>query len=303
MIFMKIGILSRGPQLYSTRSLYRAGMRRGHQMMVIDHTRCQYLVDSERSEIFFDGHPLSALDAIVPRIGSSVTSLGAALIHQFELLKVYTVTRAHALLQARDKLRCLQRLAGAGLQVPGTAFITSGSELEDVLGLLGGFPVVIKLLESTHGVGVMLADNLRSAEATIEAFQKLNERVLIQEYIAESHGADIRALVVGGRVVASMKRQAQPGEFRSNLHRGAKAQRIDLSKEEEKAVIQAAQVMGLDVAGVDILQSSRGPLVMEVNASPGLEGIEGVTKVDVAGAIIKFAEKRHRAFNARIGTK
>jgi len=296
---MRIGILSRGPQLYSTRSLYRAGQKRGHKMLIIDHTRCQFLIDNKGSEIFYEDMTLSRLDAIIPRIGSSVTLLGASLIYQFELLNVYTTTRANALLQSRDKLRCLQKLAGGGLKVPGTAFVTHSQELISAVRQLGGFPVVIKLLESTHGVGVMLAENMRSAQTTLEAFQKLNERVMVQEFIPEAKGADVRALVVGNKVVAAMKRQAREGEFRSNLHRGATARAVDLTTEENTAVITAARSMGLAVAGVDLLRSQRGPLIMEVNASPGLEGIETVTGVDVAGAVIQYLEKRQSAFQER----
>lgn len=296
---MRIGILSRGPQLYSTRSLYQAGLRRGHDMMVIDHTRCQFVVDDVHPEIYFEDLSLSDLDAVIPRIGSSVTLLGAALLHQFELVGVFTLTRGNALLQARDKLRCLQKLAAKGLRVPGTAFVTHGSELQGLVHQLGGFPVVIKLLESTHGVGVMLAENMRSAETTIEAFQKLNERVIVQEFIREAQGADIRAFVVGSRVVASMKRQARSGEFRSNLHRGASASPQQLTTEEHHAVVQAAQTMGLDVAGVDLLRSERGPLIMEVNASPGLEGIELVTGVDIAERIIQYLENTYPLFKER----
>ena len=297
---MKIGILSRSSQLYSTRSLYRAGVRRGHQMQVIDHTRCQYIIANDRLEIYFEDQPLSYLDAIIPRIGSSVTRVGAALIHQFELLNIFTTTRAQALLQARDKLRCLQRLSNSSLQIPKTAFVTNGDDLEPIIEALGGFPIVVKLLESTHGVGVMLLDNYQSAYATIEAFQQLNERVLIQEFIHEAKGADIRALVIGNKVVASMKRQAQNGEFRSNLHRGATAKAVSLSSAEVDAVVKATRTMGLDVAGVDLLQSERGPLIMEVNASPGLEGIERYTRVDVAKAIIQFVERKQPAFKEKL---
>lgn len=290
---MKIVILSRGPQLYSTQSLLRAGMRRGHQVRIIDHVNCQFSIQKGQMSVLHNGFPIDPPDAIIPRIGSSVTAKGAAVIAQFEAMGIQTTVDSMALLRARDKLRCLQALAAQGVDVPKTAYLNDTQYLPTIIRQLGGLPIVIKLLESTHGVGVILAENLKSAESTIEVFQQLNERVLLQEYIEESKGADIRVLVVAGRVIAAMKRQAQPGEFRSNLHRGASAEAIRITEQEKQLVIKATQIMGLKIAGVDLLRSHRGPLVMEINASPGLEGIETITRIDVAGEIIRYLERRH----------
>lgn len=289
---MKIAILSRGPQLYSTQSLVRAGMKRGHTMHIVDHTRCTLVVGRGRPKIYYNDFQLERFDAIIPRIGASVTSQGASVISQFETMQCLTVARSEALLQSRDKLRCLQKLARCGIEVPRSAFVAVGQDLMPLLREVGGLPIVIKMLESTHGNGVILAETYRTAESVIEAFQRLGERFIIQEFIREAKGADIRALVVAGEVVATMKRQARSGEFRSNLHRGASAEVVALTEEEEEIVRKSVKMLGLDVAGVDFLRSSRGPLVMEVNASPGLEGIEGITGVDVAGKIIEFIEKR-----------
>lgn len=296
---MNIAILSRGPELYSTQSLYRAGVRRGHRMSIIDHTLCNLIIERGQPQIIYEDHPLQRIDAIIPRIGSSVTGQGAAVISQFELMGVFTVARAHALLQARDKLRCLQRLAGQHIDVPRTAFVGDEEEVIPLVESVGGLPVVIKLLESTHGIGVLLAHTYQSAESTIEAFRRLGERVLIQEFIREAAGTDIRALIVAGEVTAAMKRQAREGEFRSNLHRGGSANSEKLTDREEALAVQAVRAMGLDVAGVDLLRSDRGPLIMEVNASPGLEGIESITHTDVAGRIIRFIESRAKAWKRR----
>lgn len=295
---MNIGILSRGPQLYSTQSLFQAGERRGHRMSIIDHARCNLLLGHGKPRIIFEERSLGYLDAVIPRIGSSVTTQGAAVIGQFELMGVFTVARSQALLRARDKLRCLQRLAAHDLAVPRSAFVADGEDLVSLINTIGGLPVVVKLLESTHGSGVLLAETYQQVESTVEAFQRLGERAIIQEFIEEANGADIRAFVVAGKVVASMKRQACEGEFRSNLHRGATATPEQLSAEEEELVIRSVAAMGLDVAGVDLLRSARGPLVMEVNASPGLEGIETTTGLDVAGKIIEFVENRLPAWRS-----
>lgn len=298
---MKIAILSRGPQLYSTQSLVRAGMKRGHAMHIVDHTRCTLAVGRGRPRIYYNDYPLERFDAVIPRIGASVTLQGASVISHFEMMQSFTVARSEALLQSRDKLRCLQKLARCGIEVPRTVLAAAGQDLMPLLSELGGLPVVVKLLESTHGNGVLLAESYRAAESMIEAFQRLGERIIIQEFIREAKGADIRALVVAGEVVAAMKRQARSGEFRSNLHRGASAEVANLSDEEMEVVRKSVKMLGLDVAGVDFLRSRRGPLVMEVNASPGLEGIEGVTGVDVAGKVIEFIERRREElqnFNA-----
>ena len=289
---MNIGILSRGPLLYSTQSLWEAGQRRGHFVYVIDHTQCQLLLEGERPMVYFEGKPLHHLHAIIPRIGASVTSQGAAVIRQFELMGLFTTTPSDALLQSRDKLFCLQRLLQNGIPIPRTMYLNQPEQLPAMVEAVGGFPVVIKLLESTHGVGVLLAENKTQASSILEMLMRLGQRVVVQEFIREAEGADIRAFVVAGEVVAVMRRQASDGEFRSNLHRGASATPDALSEEEIRMVKDTVATMGLDIAGVDLLRSSRGALVMEVNASPGLEGIETVTGVDIAAKIIKLVERK-----------
>lgn len=289
---MNIAILSRNPNLYSTRSLVRAGLFRGHFVQVIDHTQCSLKVDQHLPTVFHNGQNLCYLDAIIPRIGASVTNPGAAVISQFELMNIYSTTRPDALLQARDKLRCMQRISSFGVDIPRTVFVGEGQDLKELVDSIGGFPVVIKMLESTHGVGVLLAHNMLQTSSILEAFQKLGGRVLLQEFIAEAEGADIRAVVINGEVVASMRRQAKEGEFRSNLHRGASAVPVELSYEEEEVAKKVALIMGMEVAGIDILRSHRGPLIMEVNVSPGLEGIEAVTGIDVAGAFFNLVESK-----------
>lgn len=289
---MKIAILSRGAQLYSTQSLLRAGIKRGHDVYIIDHMRCTLSIGQGRSKIYYDDYLLPHFDAIIPRIGASVTQQGAAVVNQFENMKAVTVAKASALLECRDKLRCLQKLSRYGIGIPRTIAVVNGQDLGTSIDALGGLPVVIKMLESTHGTGVLLAETYQNAVATIEAFQRLGERMIIQEFIKEVKGADIRAIVIDGKVVAAMKRQAKAGEFRSNLHRGATANTVDLSSFEEEMVTNAAKLMGLDFAGVDFLRSAKGGLILEINASPGLEGIEGVTGIDVAGEVIGFLERK-----------
>lgn len=289
---MYIVILSRGPHLYSTKSLSAAAKNRGHQVEVVDHTNCNLFMEKEQLEISYHGKFLKEVDAIIPRIGSSVTFQGAAVIQHFELMKVFTVARSYALLQARDKLRCLQKLASYGIDVPRSIFVGQGQDIKTLIDSVGGLPVIIKITESTHGSGVLLADSYHGASGIIEAFHRLKEKVMIQEFIQESSGTDLRLLVVAGKVVAAMKREASAGEFRSNLHRGANAVIEQVSARERELAIKATRIMGLDVAGVDLLRSSRGPLVLEVNASPGLEGIETTTGVDIAGKIIEFIERK-----------
>ena len=296
---MRIGILSRSPELYSTQSLYRAGMSRGHIMEIINSNQCNLVIEHDHAEVYYNDRPLSNLDAVIPRIGTSFTPEGAALVTQFQLMKIFSTLNPEGLLLVRDKLRCLQKLRLAGIEVPATAFVAEGQQAGNFIDQVGGLPVVIKMVESTHGIGVVLAESYRSAESTVEAFLKLKERVIVQEFIAEAGGADIRAFVVNGRVVASMKRQAKEGEFRSNLHRGATAQSEPLTELETYVACKTAQIVGLDIAGVDILRSDRGPLVMEVNASPGLEGIESYTGVDVASKIISFVERKVLAKNKK----
>lgn len=288
---MKIVVLSRNPHLYSTSRLVEAGQKRGHEMLVLDHTKCDLLIEKRKPQVLYKGKPLEGVDAIIPRIGASVTFYGAAVVRQFEMMKVFTATESQALVRSRDKLRSLQILARAGLGLPKTAFTNYSKDVKTVIKNVGGAPCVIKLLEGTQGVGVVLAENHNAAESVIEAFNGLKARVIIQEFIKEAGGADIRAFVVDGVVVGAMKRQAKEGEFRSNLHRGGTAQVIELTDEEENAALKAAKVLGLGIAGVDMLQSKKGPLIMEVNSSPGLEGIEGATGKDIANTIIRYIER------------
>jgi ribosomal protein S6--L-glutamate ligase len=288
---MKIAILSRGPKLYSTRRLVEAAEQRGHEVVVIDHLKCVLVIEKGNPHIFLGGKEITGIDAIIPRIGTSVTFYGAAVVRQFEQMKVFSSVESQALVRSRDKLRSLQLLAKAGIGMPKTAFASAPKNIETVLEQVGGAPVVIKLLEGTQGIGVILAETHKSAKSVIESFLALKANILVQEFIKEAGGADIRAFIVDGKIVGAMKRQGLPGEFRSNLHRGGSANVIELSKEERETAIKAAKKLGLAIAGVDMLQSSRGPLVMEVNSSPGLEGIEGATGVDIAGKIIEYVER------------
>lgn len=288
---LKIVILSRNPNLYSTSQLVKAGERRGHEMMVVDHSKCDIIIEKKNPHIFYRGKELTGIDAVIPRIGASVTFYGAAVVRQFEMMKVFSAIESQALVRSRDKLRSLQILARAGLGMPKTAFTNYSRDVSEVIKQVGGAPVVIKLLEGTQGVGVVLAESKKAAESILEAFNGLQARVIAQEFIKEAGGADIRAFVVDGVVVGAMKRQAKEGEFRSNLHRGGTAEIIELSEEEENAALKAARVLGLGIAGVDLLQSDRGPLIMEVNSSPGLEGIEAATEKDIAKAVIRYVER------------
>ena len=288
---MKIGILSRNPELYSTRKLYEAAVIRGHQARVIDPLLCYMTIASERPTIHYKGDELTGFDAIIPRIGASITFYGTAVVRQFEMMNVYSVNESVAISRSRDKLRSLQLLSRKGIGLPVTGFAHSTKYTQDLISRVGGAPLVVKLLEGTQGIGVVLAETQKAAESVIEAFKGLKEQILVQEFIHEAGAADIRCLVVGDKVVAAMKRQGAEGEFRSNLHRGGKATIIRLSPEERATAVRSARIMGLNVAGVDILQSHRGPIVMEVNSSPGLEGIETATGLDVADQIIQFIEK------------
>ncbi|MGE4545328.1 MAG: 30S ribosomal protein S6--L-glutamate ligase [Pedobacter sp.] len=288
---MKIGILSRNPELYSTRKLYEAAVIRGHQARVIDPLLCYMTIASERPTIHYKGDELTGFDAIIPRIGASITFYGTAVVRQFEMMKVYSVNESVAISRSRDKLRSLQLLSRKGIGLPVTGFAHSTKYTQDLISRVGGAPLVVKLLEGTQGIGVVLAETQKAAESVIEAFKGLKEQILVQEFIHEAGAADIRCLVVGDKVVAAMKRQGAEGEFRSNIHRGGKASIIRLSPEERATAVRSARIMGLNVAGVDILQSHRGPIVMEVNSSPGLEGIETATGLDVADKIIQFIEK------------
>lgn len=288
---MNIAILSRDAKLYSTRRLKEAGEKRGHRVEIIDHMKCVLYIEKKNPMVLYNGRKLDYFDAIIPRIGASVTFYGAAVVRQFEMMKVFTAVESQALIRSRDKLRSLQILSRAGLGLPKTIFMDYSRETEGIIEAVGGAPVVIKLLEGTQGLGVVLAENKKAAQSVIEAFHGLHARIIVQEFIKEAKGADIRAFVVNGEVVGAMRRQAKEGEFRSNLHRGGTAKVVKLDRTEKHAAITAAKKMGLGVAGVDMLPSSRGPLILEVNSSPGLEGIEGATKVDIAGKIYEFIEQ------------
>lgn len=287
---MKIMILSRKASLYSTRRLVEAAQARGHTADVIDTMRCYMNITTSQPTIHYKGDALSHYDAVIPRIGASVTFYGAAVIRQLEMMGVFCINDSIAITRSRDKLRSLQLLSKKGIGLPITGFAHAIDEIQDLIKMVGGPPLVIKFLEGTQGIGVILVESAKAARSVIEAFLGLKVNIMVQEYIKEAAGADIRCFVVGGKVVAAMKRQAKSEEFRSNLHRGGVASAVDITDEEKNMAIRAAHIIGLNVAGVDILRSSRGPLVMEVNASPGLEGIEKYSGVDVAQEIIKFIE-------------
>ncbi|HSM63972.1 MAG TPA: 30S ribosomal protein S6--L-glutamate ligase [Gillisia sp.] len=288
---MNIKILSRNSRLYSTRRLVEAAKKRDHHVEVIDPLKCDLLIEKRKPSIFYKGKLLGPTDAVIPRIGASITFYGSAVVRQFEMNGVFTTTSAQALVRSRDKLRSLQVLSRARLGLPKTIFTNYSKDVRDVIAHVGGTPLIIKLLEGTQGLGVVLAETQNAAESVIEAFNGLHARVIVQEFIKEAGGADVRAFVVDGQVVGAMKRQGKEGEFRSNLHRGGIASVIELSDEEEAAAIKAAKSMKLGIAGVDILQSARGPLILEVNSSPGLEGIETATGKDIAKSIIRYIER------------
>lgn len=296
---MKIAILSRNRRLYSTRRLVEAGQARGHDMQVIDTLKCYMDVSSAKPAIWYKGQKLEGFNAVIPRIGASVTNYGAAVIRQFEMMGVYCLTESVALTRSRDKLRALQLLSRKGLGLPVTSFAHDVYDTQELIRLVGGAPLVLKLLAGTQGRGVVLAETNKAAESVIDAFRELGADFLVQEFIREAGGSDVRCLVIGRRVVASMKRTAQEGEFRSNLHRGGRAELTRVTPAERATAVKAAQIMGLNVAGVDLLRSSRGALVMEVNSSPGLEGIEGATGKDVASKIIEFIEENARPHRNR----
>ncbi|MCB1072467.1 MAG: 30S ribosomal protein S6--L-glutamate ligase [Chlamydiales bacterium] len=288
---MKIGILSRNSELYSTRRLKEAAEQRGHEVEIIDYLSCYMNINSEKTSVHIDGADLPHLDAIIPRIGANRTFYGCAVVRQLELMGIFSLNTSLAITRSRDKLRSLQLMARKKIGMPITGFAHSPDDIDDLITLVGGVPVVIKLIEGTQGIGVVLAETKKAAQSVIQAFMGLKANIIVQEYIKESNGSDIRCLVVGGKVVASIKREADPGDFRSNLHRGGSAVPVKITKQERALAIKAAKVMGLNLAGVDILRSDRGPLIMEVNSSPGLEGIESVTEIDVAAEIIKHLEK------------
>ena len=291
---MNIAVLSRNPSLYSTSRLVEAIEERGHQSRVIDHSKCDMLIQRNGLEIFYEGESLNGIDAIIPRIGASVTFYGTAVVRQFEMMDVFSVNRSISIVRSRDKLRSMQMLAAAGLGLPKTAFTNFSREEKKIIQQLGGAPLIIKLLEGTQGLGVVLAETQKAATSVVEAFHGLKARIIVQEFIKEAKAADIRAFVVDGEVVGAMKRQGKEGEFRSNLHRGGSATLIKLKRSENAAAVKAAKAMGLSMAGVDMLQSDRGPLILEVNSSPGLKGIEEATGVDVAGKIVEYIERNHK---------
>lgn len=296
---MKIAVLSRNPKLYSTKRLMEAGQERGHEMHRIDYLRCHMNIATMRPKIYLGDEELKDVEAIIPRIGASHTFFGTAVVRQFEMMGTYPLNESVAISRSRDKLRSLQLLARKGIGLPVTAFAHDTRATGHLIKLCGGAPIVIKLLEGTQGVGVVLAETNKAAESVIEAFRGLEANILAQEFIKEAGGADIRCFVVGDKVVAAMKRQGKEGEFRSNIHRGGSATVVKITPEERSTAVRAARVMGLNVAGVDLLRSNHGPVVMEVNSSPGLEGIESATGKDVAGRIIEFIEKNAKKSTTR----
>jgi len=288
---MKIAILSRSHDLYSTSRLVEAAKMRGHHADVIDTLRCYMNITSQQPTIHYKGKELPAYDAVIPRIGASVTFYGAAVVRQLEMMNVFCINDSVAITRARDKLRSLQLLSKKGIGLPITGFAHSVDEIQDLIKMVGGPPLIVKFLEGTQGVGVVLVETEKAARSVIEAFLGLRVNILVQEYIKEAAGSDIRCFVVGNKVVAAMKRQAKSEEFRSNLHRGGAASPVEITEEEFSMATRAAHLIGLNVAGVDIVRSQRGPLIIEVNASPGLEGIERSTGKDVASSIIQFIEE------------
>ena len=291
---MNIVILSRNENLYSTRRLIDEGRKRNHDVEVIDPLKCDLIIEKEKPTIYYEDRYLDYVDAIIPRIGASVTFFGSAVVRQFEMMNVFTTVTSEAIIRSRDKLRSFQRLSKAGIGMPKTVFTNYSRDVVEVLKHVGGPPVIIKLLEGTQGLGVVLAETKNAAESVLEAFNGLQARVIVQEYIEEANGADLRALIVDGQVVGAMKRQGKEGEFRSNLHRGGTANYVKLTEPELKLALKAARALKLPVCGVDMLESSRGPLILEINSTPGLEGIEVATDRNIARAIITFIERnRH----------
>lgn len=296
---MKIALLTRNPKLYSHQRLIEAAEKRGHEMVPIDYLRCYMNITSTKPELRYLGEKLTGFDAVIPRIAASHTFYGLAVLRQFEMMGVYPLNESVAIGRSRDKLRSLQILARDGVDLPVTAFAYDTSRTNDVLGIVGGAPVVIKLLEGTQGIGVVLGETPKSAKSVIDAFHGASIAILVQEFIKEAEGQDIRIFVVGRRVVAAMMRSGEKGEFRSNLHRGGTAEAVVVSPEERRLALKAAKSMGLNVAGVDMLRATRGPVIMEVNSSPGLEGIEKATGTNVAKAIIDFLEKNAKPNRTR----
>lgn len=296
---MKIGLLCRNPELYSHKRLIESAESNGHEITTIDHLRCYINISSARPTMYIGGEEVEHFDAVIPRIGASVTFFGTAVVRQFEMMGIYSVNESVAISRSRDKLRSLQLLARKGVGLPVTVFAHRTGRADDIIDMLGGAPVVVKLLEGTQGVGVVLGETANSAKSIIQAFGGVKTNILVQEFVKEAGGKDIRCLVVGGRVVASMMRQGSEGDFRSNLHRGGSAKAVRITPSERQTAITAAKVMGLNVCGVDMLRSNHGPVVMEVNSSPGLEGVEKATGIDVAGKIIQFIEKNAKPHKTR----
>ncbi|MCB1909140.1 MAG: 30S ribosomal protein S6--L-glutamate ligase [Rhodocyclaceae bacterium] len=291
---MKIAMLARNPTLYSHKRLVEAAEARGHEIDIINTIRVYMNITSHNPELYYNGERLTGYDAVIPRIGASITFYGLAVLRQFEMMHVYPLNESVAIGRSRDKLRSLQLLAREGIGLPVTAFAHDARQTDQILELVGGAPAVIKLLEGTQGIGVVLGETEKSAKSVIEAFRGANVNILVQEFIKEAGGSDIRALVCDGKVLAAMQRTGAPGEFRSNLHRGGSAKQIRITPEERSTAVRAARVLGLNVAGVDMLRSHHGPVVMEVNSSPGLEGVETATGIDVADKIIRFIEENAR---------
>lgn len=296
---MKIAMLARNANLYSHKRLKEAAEQRGHELQIINTLRCYMNIASRRPEIFYNGEKLKGFDAVIPRIGTSITFYGTAVLRQFEMMGVYPLNESVGIGRSRDKLRSMQLLARDGIGLPNTTFAHDPKQTEEVIKLAGGAPLVIKLLEGTQGVGVMLADTDKSAQSVIEAFRGAQVNILVQQFIKEAGGEDIRAFVIGGKVVAAMLRKGAEGDFRSNLHRGGSARSVKITPEERATAVKAAKAMGLNVCGVDMLRSSSGPVVMEVNSSPGLEGIENATGIDIAGKTIEFLEKNAKPNKTR----
>lgn len=290
---VKIAVLSTAKHLYSTKRFVDAATQRGHECVVLDHRQCYVGIQQGKPSIHYKGQDVSDIDAIIPRIGASVTFYGSAIVRQFEIMGVLSANPSQAITRSRDKLRCMQILSGAGIGLPITGFARSTRDVDDLVKMVGGVPLVIKLLEGTQGIGVVLAETKKAASSVIEAFYGMGKNILIQEFIKESKGTDIRAFIVGGKVVGAMRRTAKEGEFRSNLHRGGSSELVKLNKIERETALRAASELGLTVCGVDMIPSDRGPLVLEVNSSPGLEGIEKATQKDIAGEVIAFLEKQH----------
>jgi ribosomal protein S6--L-glutamate ligase len=291
---MNIVILSRNEALYSTQRLVEEAERRNHNIEVINPLNCDLIIEKEKPTVFYNNRYLDDVDAIIPRIGASVTYYGCAVVRQFEMMNVFSTVSSDAIIRSRDKLRSFQHLSKAGIDMPKTVFTNYSTDVEKVIAHVGGSPVVIKLLEGTQGIGVVLAETKIAAESVLEAFNGLEARALVQEYISEAKGRDLRALIVDNRIVGAMKRQGKEGEFRSNLHRGGTYSYHELNEEEKKIALKAAKKLKLPVCGVDIIQSNRGPLIMEVNSTPGLEGIEDASKKNVARAIITYIERNRR---------